>query len=46
MCFDGALGDVQIASDFGVVTSLQKQIDNLAFPRGHWFDLFFHSLST
>ncbi len=46
MCFDGALGDIQIASDFGVVASLEKQIDDLALPGGHLFDLLFHSLST
>ena len=44
MCFDGALGDVQVASDFSVVTSLEKQIDNLAFAGGHLFDLLFHKV--
>ena len=35
MCFDGPLGDVQIASDFGIVTTLQEQVDDLLFPRPH-----------
>ena len=30
MCFDGALGDVEIASDFRVVASLEQKIDDLA----------------
>lgn len=43
MCLDGALGDVQIASDFGVITSLEKQINDLTFPGSHLFELFFHN---
>ena len=32
MRFHCALGDVQIASDFCVVTSLEQQRNNLPFP--------------
>jgi hypothetical protein len=32
MRFDCALGNVQIASDFRVVTSLEQQRNNLPFP--------------
>jgi len=46
MCFDGALGDIQVASDFGVVTSLEKQVDDLAFPGSHSIELFFHKFSA
>ena len=42
MRFDGSLGNVQIASDFRVVTSLKKQIYDLPFPRTHLIELFFH----
>ncbi len=42
MCFDGALGDIQVASDFSVVTSLEKQVDNLTFPGSHLIKLLFH----
>jgi hypothetical protein len=43
MCFDGALGDIQVASDFSVVTSLEKQVDDLAFPGSHLIEFFFHN---
>lgn len=46
MGFDGALGDIQVARDFGVVTSLEKQIDDLSFPGSHLIELFFHILCT
>jgi hypothetical protein len=46
MRFDGALGNVQIASDFRVVTSLKKQIYNLPFPGTHLVELFFHKDCT
>jgi hypothetical protein len=42
MRFDGSLGNVQIASDFRVVTSLKKQIDDLPLPGTHLVELFFH----
>ena len=32
MRFDRSLGNVQIASDFRVVASLEQQIDDLPFP--------------
>ncbi len=44
MSFDGSLGYVQIASDFRVITSLQKQIDDLLFPWSHLSEFFFHAL--
>ncbi len=42
MRFDGSLGNVQIASDFRVVTSLKKQIYDLPFPGAHLVEVFFH----
>ena len=42
MRFDGSLGNVQIASDFRVVTTLKKQIYDLPFPGTHLIELFFH----
>jgi hypothetical protein len=42
MSFDGALGNVQIASDFGVIASLEKQIDDLPFPGPYLSELLFH----
>jgi hypothetical protein len=42
MSFDGALGDMQIASDFGVIAALEKQIDDLPFPGPHLSELLFH----
>ncbi len=46
MRFDGSLGNVQIASDFRVVTSLKKQIYDLPFPGTHLVELFFHKNRT
>jgi hypothetical protein len=46
MCFDGALGNVQIPSDLGVIASLEKQIDDLAFPGSHLVELLFHNHCT
>lgn len=43
MRFDGSLGNVQIASDFRVVTSLEEQIYDLPFPGTHLIELFFHN---
>lgn len=42
MRFHGALGDVQIVSDFRVVASLEEQLDDLPFPWAHLLELFFH----
>jgi hypothetical protein len=42
VCFDCALGDIQVASDFRVVASLEQQIDDLPFPRSHLAELLFH----
>jgi hypothetical protein len=46
MRFDGSLGNVQIASDFRVVTSLKKQIYDLPFPGTHLVELLFHKDCT
>jgi len=46
MRFDGSLGNVQIASDFRVVTSLKKQIYDLPFPGTHLVEFFFHKNRT
>jgi hypothetical protein len=41
---DGALGHVQLTGDFGVVTSLEKQIDDLLFPASQPAELLVHAL--
>jgi len=46
MSFNGALGDVQIASDFGVIASLQQKIDDLLFAGTHLAELLFHNTFT
>jgi hypothetical protein len=46
MRFDRALGHVQIASDFRVVTSLEQQIDDLPFPWSHLLEILFHKHCT
>jgi len=35
MSLDRALGDVQVASDFGIVTALEQEIDDLLFAGSH-----------
>jgi hypothetical protein len=42
MRFHRALSNVQIASDFRVITSLQQQLDQLPLPRSHLVELLFH----
>ncbi len=42
MRFDRALGNVQIVSDFRVVTSLEQQFDDLPVPWSHLVELLFH----
>ena len=42
MSFDRALGDVEVASDFGVVTTLEQEIDDLPFLGCHGSEHFFH----
>jgi hypothetical protein len=44
MCFHGALGYVQIASDLRVVTTLEQQVDDLLLPLPQRNDIFFHAL--
>jgi hypothetical protein len=46
ICFDGAFGHVQIASDFRVVTALEQQIDDLAFPWSQLLEFLFHNHCT
>jgi len=46
MRFDGSLGNVQIASDFRVITPLEKQIYDLPFPWSHLVEFFFHKNCT
>ena len=46
MCFHGALCDVQIASDFRIVTALKQQIDNLPLPLSHFSKLLLHALTS
>ena len=42
MCFHRTLGNVQIPSNFRVVTSLEQQTNNLPFPGAHLAELLFH----
>ena len=44
MCFHGALGYVQIASDLRIVTALKQQIDDLPLPLPQQNESFFHAL--
>jgi len=46
MRFDRALGDVQIAGDFRVVTPLEKQVDDLPLPGPYLVELLFHKHGT
>jgi hypothetical protein len=46
MRLDRSLGDVQILSDFRVVASLKKQIDDLPFPGSYLAELLFHKHHT
>jgi hypothetical protein len=46
MRFDGSLGNMQIASDFRVVTPLKKKIYDLPFPRTDLIEFFFHKNCT
>ena len=45
ICFDRALGHVQIATDFRVVTALEQQIDDLAFPGSQLVEFVFHKIA-
>jgi hypothetical protein len=42
---DGAFGHVQVTGDFGVVTSLEQQIDDLLLPACQPTELFVHALN-
>jgi hypothetical protein len=42
MCFDRSLSNMEILSDFCVVTSLQQQIDDLFFAGPHFVKLLIH----
>ena len=44
MSLYGPLGYVQIASDFRIITTLQKQIDDLPLPGSYLIKLFLHAL--
>lgn len=44
MGLDGAFGHVQIAGNFGVVTSLEQQIDDLLLPASQPVRLLVHLL--
>ena len=46
MRFNRALSNVQIASDFRVVTALEQQLDDLPFPWSHLLKLLFHKKCT
>jgi len=46
MRFDRALGNVQFASDFRVVTSLEQQIDDPPLPGSDLAELLFHIMCT
>jgi hypothetical protein len=42
MSFNRSLGDIQIAGNLGVVTSLEKQIDDLALTGADFAEMLFH----
>jgi hypothetical protein len=42
--FDGAFRHFQLTGDFGVVTSLKKQIDDLLLPASQQAELLVHAL--
>jgi hypothetical protein len=42
VCFHGSACHIQLARDFGIVTALQKQFDNLLFARAEPNGLFPH----
>ena len=44
MSLDGALGNMQIASDFRVIASLKQKIDDLPLPGSHLVKFLFHGL--
>ena len=44
MCFHGALGYVQIASNFRIVTPLKQQFDDLLLPVSHLTAIFCHGI--
>jgi hypothetical protein len=46
MRFHRSLRDVEIVSDFRVVTSLKQQINDLPLSWPHLIELFFHSHCT
>jgi hypothetical protein len=46
MRFHRALGNVQIPSDFRVLTSLEQQLNDLPFPGPHLAELLFHKYCT
>jgi hypothetical protein len=43
MCFDGSSRHLQLAGDFGIITALQKQFDDLLFTRTEPNGLLLHS---
>ena len=46
MRLDRSLGDVQIFSDFRVVTSLEQQLNDLLFPGSYVAEILFHKHHT
>jgi hypothetical protein len=46
MRFHRSLGDVQILGDFRVVTSLEKQLNDLLFPGSYAAEILFHKHHT
>ncbi len=46
MRFHRALGHVQIVRDFRVVTSLEKQLNDLPVPWAHLIENLFHKYCT
>lgn len=44
MGLDGTFRHIQVAGDFGVVTSLEKQIDDLLLPTSQLAEIFVHGL--
>ena len=42
MSFNRSLGDIQIAGNLGVVTSLEKQLDDLALAGADFAEMLFN----
>jgi hypothetical protein len=46
MGFHRALGDIQVARDFRIITSLEEQFNDLPVPWAHLIESLFHKHCT